>query len=113
MSSPHRTKRTEMGKTMYCFIQNVPVSSYLIAIAIGDIECREIGPRSHVWAEKEVIDKAVYEFGETEEIMKIAESICGPYLWGIYDILVLPPSFPVGGMENPCLTFVTPILLVS
>lgn len=50
---------------------------------------------------------------QTEEMLLAAESICGEYVWGIYDLIVLPPSFPYGGMENPCLTFVTPTLLVS
>ena len=50
---------------------------------------------------------------QTEEMLKTAEELCGPYLWGVYDLLILPPSFPYGGMENPCLTFVTPTLLVS
>ena len=55
---------------------------------------------------------AAYEFSETETMLQKAEELCGPYVWGIYDILVLPPSFPYGGMENPCLTFATPTLLV-
>ena len=58
------------------------------------------------------VDKAAYEFAETETMLQKAEELCGPYVWGIYDILVLPPSFPYGGMENPCLTFATPTLLV-
>ena len=58
------------------------------------------------------VDKAAYEFAETETMLLKAEELCGPYVWGIYDILVLPPSFPYGGMENPCLTFATPTLLV-
>ena len=58
------------------------------------------------------MDKAAYEFAETETMLQKAEELCGPYVWGIYDILVLPPSFPYGGMENPCLTFATPTLLV-
>lgn len=49
---------------------------------------------------------------QTEDMLQAAEAIVGPYLWGVYDLLVLPPSFPYGGMENPCLTFVTPTLLV-
>ena len=59
-----------------------------------------------------LVDKAAYEFAETETMLLKAEELCGPYVWGIYDILVLPPSFPYGGMENPCLTFATPTLLV-
>lgn len=95
------------------FIQDIPVPAYLIAIAVGALESRRIGPRSHVWAEKEIIEDCAYEFGETEQQLKTAEDICGPYVWGIYDLLVLPPSFAFGGMENPCLTFVTPTLLAG
>ncbi len=86
--------------------------SYLIAIAAGRLESRKIGPRCSVWSEKEMVDKAAFEFSETEDMLKTAEELCGPYVWGVYDILVLPPSFPYGGMENPCLTFCTPTLLV-
>lgn len=60
-----------------------------------------------------MVDAAAYEFSDTEKQLVVAEQICGPYVWGIYDLLVLPPSFPYGGMENPCLTFVTPTLLVK
>ena len=101
------------GKKVYRFHQKVPIQSYLIAIAAGNIQSRKIGPRTHVWSEKEYVDKAAYEFAETEIMLQKAEELCGPYVWGIYDILVLPPSFPYGGMENPCLTFATPTLLVS
>ena len=92
---------------IFCLI----FQSYLIAIAAGDLESRKIGPRSHVWSEKEYVDKAAYDFAETETMLQKAEELCGPYVWGIYDILVLPPSFPYGGMENPCVTFATPTLL--
>ncbi|CAH1169848.1 unnamed protein product [Phaedon cochleariae] len=106
------TKTLQAGKLSH-FIQKVPVPSYLIAIAVGALESRKLGPRSHVWAEKEIIDECAYEFADTEHQLKTAEDICGPYVWGIYDLLVLPPSFPYGGMENPCLTFVTPTLLAG
>lgn len=99
--------------TTTTFIQKVPICAYLIAIAIGEIEGKKIGPRSTVWAEGKLIDQAVYEFAETEKQLQTAEAICGPYEWGIYDLLVLPPSFPFGGMENPCLTFVTPTILAG
>uniref|UniRef100_A0A8C3E1C7 Leukotriene A4 hydrolase n=1 Tax=Corvus moneduloides TaxID=1196302 RepID=A0A8C3E1C7_CORMO len=72
-----------------------------------------IGPRTLVWAEKELVDKSAYEFSEAEAMLKTAEDLAGPYVWGQYDLLVLPPSFPYGGMENPCLTFVTPTLLAG
>jgi len=75
------------------------------------VESRRIGPRSHVWSEAAFVEQAASDFSETEHMLKTAEELNGPYLWGIYDILVLPPSFPFGGMENPCLTFATPTLL--
>ncbi|XP_046356909.2 leukotriene A-4 hydrolase-like isoform X2 [Haliotis rufescens] len=95
------------------FLQEIPIPSYLLAIVAGDIESRKIGPRSKVWSEKEFVDEAAYEFAETEEMLVAAESLMGPYVWSQYDLLVLPPSFPFGGMENPCLTFVTPTLLAG
>lgn len=101
------------GRTRFQFVQKVPIPSYLIAIAVGKLESRKLGPRSHVWAEPAMVEKAAYEFAETEEMLQTAEEICGPYVWGIYDLLVLPPSFPFGGMENPCLTFVTPTIIVN
>ncbi|KAL3285509.1 hypothetical protein HHI36_000040 [Cryptolaemus montrouzieri] len=107
-----RTRELHDGK-LFHFVQDVPIPSYLIAIAIGALESRKIGPRSHVWAEEEIIEQSAFEFANTEHQLQTAESICGPYVWGIYDLLVLPPSFPFGGMENPCLTFVTPTLLAG
>ncbi|GFG38329.1 hypothetical protein Cfor_10358, partial [Coptotermes formosanus] len=104
---------TSTGLKLHKFEQPVPIPVYLVAIAVGFLESRKLGPRSHVWSEQQVVDKAAYEFAETEEMLLVAESICGEYVWGIYDLLVLPPSFPYGGMENPCLTFVTPTLLAG
>lgn len=72
-----------------------------------------MGPRSHVWTEPELARASEYEFIDTEKFLSAAESLVGPYVWGIYDLLVLPPSFPYGGMENPCLTFITPSLLAG
>lgn len=99
--------------TTFKFRQPVPIPSYLIALAVGDLESRKVGPRSLVWSEKEFVDQSAYEFAETEAMLKAAEDVCGPYVWGQYDLLILPPSFPYGGMENPCLTFVTPTLLAG
>jgi aminopeptidase N len=90
-----------------------PIPSYLIALAAGDIARRDIGPRSAVYSEPAVLDAAAYEFADTESMIQAVESLYGPYLWGRYDILVLPPSFPFGGMENPCLTFATPTILAG
>ena len=74
---------------------------------------RDISPRIRVWCEDEQLDASFYEFGETEKWLQSAETYCGPYVWKRYDLLVLPPSFPYGGMENPCISFMTPTLLVS
>jgi len=101
------------GRTPYRFRLEQPVPPYLIALAIGELEFREIGPRSGVWAEPAVVDRAAAEFGEVEQMMDAAERLYGPYRWGRYDILVLPPSFPFGGMENPRLTFATPTVLAG
>ncbi|XP_060927955.1 leukotriene A-4 hydrolase isoform X1 [Limanda limanda] len=101
------------NRIIYKFRQPVAMPSYLIAIVVGDLESRVIGPRSRVWSEKEFVDKAASEFSETETMLTTAEDLAGPYVWGQYDILVLPPSFPYGGMENPCLTFATPTLLAG
>ena len=95
------------------FRQPVPVPSYLITLAVGNLESRPLGPRSSVWSEPEVVDKAANEFVDTEKMLKAAEEICGPYIWGVYDLLVLPPSFPFGGTENPCLTFITPTVIAG
>uniref|UniRef100_A0A8C8BKL7 Leukotriene A-4 hydrolase n=1 Tax=Otus sunia TaxID=257818 RepID=A0A8C8BKL7_9STRI len=103
----------DSSRKIYRFSQNVPIPCYLIALVVGALESRKIGPRTLVWAEKELVDKSAYEFAEAEAMLKTAEDLAGPYIWGQYDLLVLPPSFPYGGMENPCLTFVTPTLLAG
>jgi leukotriene-A4 hydrolase len=90
-----------------------PIPPYLIALAIGEIAFRPIGQRSGVYAEPSVVEKAASEFGDVEKMMAAAEALGGPYRWGRYDILVLPPSFPFGGMENPRLTFATPTVLAG
>lgn len=101
------------SKTDYNFRQRNPMPSYLICIVGGDLTSRDIGPRSKVWAEPEWVERSAYEFAETELMLEKAEELLGPYVWGHYDLLVLPPSFPLGGMEYPCLTFVTPTLLAG
>ncbi|KAI0566489.1 membrane alanine aminopeptidase [Gracilaria domingensis] len=89
----------------------VPIPSYLFALACGSLESRALSPRCKVWAQPGVIENAAYEFAEVEQMLTAAEDLAGPYVWGRYDLLVLPASFPYGGMENPMLTFVTPTLL--
>ncbi|XP_072026586.1 leukotriene A-4 hydrolase-like isoform X2 [Amphiura filiformis] len=104
---------SDSAKKTYCFEQKVPIPSYLVAIVVGALESRDIGPRSRVWSEAEYVEKGKEEFSETETMLQTAEALLGPYVWGQYDLLILPPSFPYGGMENPCLTFVTPTLLAG
>eukprot|EP00927_Polykrikos_kofoidii_P023592 TRINITY_DN21684_c0_g1_i1.p1 TRINITY_DN21684_c0_g1~~TRINITY_DN21684_c0_g1_i1.p1 ORF type:complete len:677 (-),score=108.76 TRINITY_DN21684_c0_g1_i1:368-2347(-) len=101
------------GWSRHSFEQSIPIPAYLVAIVCAALESRRVGPRSHVWSEKEMVDACAWEFEDTEKFIASAEALCGPYRWGIYDLLVLPPSFPYGGMENPCLTFVTPTLLAK
>jgi len=100
---------------IYTFKQPVPICTYLIALAVGALESREIGPRTRVWSEKSMVDAGAFEFAETEEFIQVAEKVLGcPYLFSnTYDVLLLPPSFPYGGMENPNLTFCTPTLLAG
>eukprot|EP01104_Vermistella_antarctica_P013635 TRINITY_DN415_c1_g4_i2.p1 TRINITY_DN415_c1_g4~~TRINITY_DN415_c1_g4_i2.p1 ORF type:complete len:653 (+),score=175.32 TRINITY_DN415_c1_g4_i2:58-1959(+) len=97
----------------YSFAQTNPMPSYLVALVIGKISAKTIGPRSSVWSEEVNLEKGAYEFAETEDYLVAAEALLTPYIWGRYDLLLLPGSFPYGGMENPCLTFVTPTLLAG
>ncbi|XP_057296389.1 leukotriene A-4 hydrolase-like isoform X2 [Hydractinia symbiolongicarpus] len=104
---------TSNGKKTCHFEQKIPIPSYLLAMAVGALEFRTVGPRSKVWCEAEMIDACEYEFAKVEEMLKAGESLMGPYVWGQYDLLILPPSFPYGGMENPCLTFATPTVIAG
>jgi leukotriene-A4 hydrolase len=97
----------------YRFQMPQRIPGYLMAIAAGDIAFAPLGPRSGVYAEPSVVAKAAAEFEDTEKMMAAAERLYGPYRWDRYDILVLPPSFPFGGMENPRLTFATPTVLAG
>mgnify|MGYP002630762365 CR=1 FL=1 len=108
------SKRKAEGGTTFYFEQKVVIPAYLLCLAVGQLQSRVVGPRTSVWSEPSVVDAAAHEFGQTEEFISTAERIMGqPYVWERYDILCLPPSFPFGGMENPCLTFVTPTLLAG
>jgi leukotriene-A4 hydrolase len=98
-------------KGVYKWRQPVPTSAYLIALAAGHLDFRDISRRVRVWAEPEIVEDAASDFSQTEEFLQAAESLTCAYVWTRYDVLCMPPSFPYGGMENPCLTFVTPTLL--
>jgi leukotriene-A4 hydrolase len=102
----------ERGGT-YRFHMPQRIPAYLMAVAAGDIAFAPLGPRSGVYAEPSVVARAAAEFADTEKMMAAAERLYGPYRWDRYDILVLPPSFPFGGMENPRLTFATPTVLAG
>jgi leukotriene-A4 hydrolase len=97
----------------YRFSMRQPVPSYLIALAVGDLRFKSMGRRTGVYAEPQVVDRAASELSDTEKMVVATERLYGPYRWGRYDILVLPPSFPYGGMENPRLTFATPTILAG
>lgn len=113
MSANKRHGDDHGGPSVLHFEQTIPIPSYLIAIGAGDLQPRQLGPRCTVWAEPAIIEAAAYEFAHAEKFLEEAERLAGPYVWDIYDMLVLPPSFPYGGMENPCLTFLTPSLLAG
>jgi len=95
------------------FRMRQPIPSYLIALAAGELEFRSLGERAGVFAEPALVETAAREFADTEAMIGAVEEMYGPYRWGRYDLLVLPPSFPFGGMENPCLTFTTPTVLAG
>jgi len=87
--------------------------SYLIAIAVGDLEYRFLGNRTGVITEPSQIDAVAKELESLPELLSKAEAYLGPYIWGNYTILILPPSFPMGGMENPLLTFASPTIITG
>ncbi len=104
---------TKSADGIYKFEMKQPIPSYLLALAVGDLEFRSLGNRSGVYAEPSIVEKSAYEFVDLEKMISAAEALYGPYRWERYDLLVLPPSFPFGGMENPRLTFATPTILAG
>jgi leukotriene-A4 hydrolase len=99
--------------SIYHFKMDLPIPAYLMALAVGDITFRKIDDRTGVYAEPAMIEKARYEFEDVGKMVHTAENLYGPYRWGRYDVLVLPPGFPIGGMENPRLTFCTPTIIAG
>ena len=112
-SGIYQSKIDNGESTTYFYEQKIQIPSYLIALAAGAIEERVISDRSKVYGEKELVDLAAEEFNGIENFIQIAESYISPYVWGEYNLLVLPSSFPFGGMENPTLTFVTPSIIAG
>lgn len=109
MSASNPQQKNETGT--YKFEMKQPISSYLLALAVGDVSFKPISNRSGVYAEPSLVDTAAWEFADLEKMIAGAEELYGPYAWERYDVIVLPPSFPFGGMENPRLTFATPTIL--
>jgi leukotriene-A4 hydrolase len=100
-------------KGEYSFVMPQAIPSYLIALAVGDLKFKATGPRTGVYAEKPIVNAAAKEFADTESMLAASEKLFGPYRWSRYDILVMPPSFPIGGMENPRLSFITPTVIAG
>lgn len=111
MSASNPTEKNESG--IYHFKMPQPIPPYLIALAIGDLDFGKIGDRTAVYAEPSMLESSVYEFADMEKMLIAAEDLYGKYLWERYDVIVLPPSFPFGGMENPRLTFATPTIIAG
>ncbi len=109
MSAENPTRKNADGVYQFRMPQRIP--SYLLALAVGDLEFRPLGPRAGVYAEPSVVEQAAWELADTPKMIDAAEKLYGPYRWGRYDVLILPSSFPFGGMENPRLTFATPTIL--
>ncbi len=101
------------GTRAFRFRMPQPIPSYLLALAVGSLASRDLGPRSRVYTEPEMLDAAAWEFEGVDAMLRTGEEIFGPYRWERFDFLVMPPSFPYGGMENPRLTFLTPTLLAG
>jgi leukotriene-A4 hydrolase len=98
---------------VYEFSMPQPIPSYLIALAVGDLHFKSMGKRTGVYSEKGILDAAAAEFSDTESMLIATEKAFGPYSWDRYDLLILPPSFPFGGMENPRLSFITPTVIAG
>ncbi|KAL5711162.1 leukotriene-A4 hydrolase [Ranunculus cassubicifolius] len=101
------------GRMVEEFVMEQPIPPYLFAFAVGEIGFREVGPRTRVYSEMvtSVLDAAAKEFAGTEEMIRQGEKLFGDYDWDRFDLLVLPPSFPYGGMENPKMVFLTPTVI--
>lgn len=111
MSAENPMVKNDSG--VYTFSMKQPVPAYLLAIAVGDITFHSLDDRSGVYAEPVLLDRAANEFQDLPKMIDAAEKLYGPYAWGRYDLIVLPPSFPFGGMENPRLTFATPTIIAG
>lgn len=105
--------RVKSADGIYNFKMDQPVSSYLLALTVGDLEYQSLGRNCGVYAEPNMVKKCAWEFSDMQSMIDSAEALYGKYAWGQYDVVVLPPSFPFGGMENPRLTFATPTIIAG
>jgi aminopeptidase N len=113
MAAAQVSVNEDAGVTSCRFDMPQAIPSYLFALAVGNLEARDLGSRCRIYAEPEVIEEGAWEFSETEAKLLEAEKMFGPYVWDRYDMLLMPPSFPYGGMENPRLSFLTPTLITG
>ncbi len=114
MSAPKSAEPiTQGGESVFSYKMPHSVAPYMIAIGVGDLAFKSLGKRTGVWTEPVMLDRAAAELADTEKMVEAAEKLYGPYRWGRYDLLVLPPAFPYGGMENPTLTFLTPTFIAG
>jgi aminopeptidase N len=114
MSAPKSAEPiTQGGESVFSYRMDHSVAPYMIAIGVGDLAFKSLGPRTGVWTEPVMLDRAAAELADTEKMVEAAEKLYGPYRWGRYDLLVLPPAAPYGGMENPTLTFLTPTFIAG
>jgi aminopeptidase N len=97
----------------YFFTMPQAIPAYLIAIGVGDLHFKPMSHQTGIYAESNVLNAAVAEFDDTQAMIDKAEEMYGKYRWGRYDLLILPPSFPFGGMENPRLSFITPTVIAG
>lgn len=111
MSAENPQAKSPDGR--YTFSMKQPIPAYLMSLAVGNFDYRKIGRNTGVYAEPEALDKAAWEFAEMQDMLDAAEQLYGPYRWDQYDVLLLPPSFPFGGMENPRITYATPTILAG
>lgn len=111
MSAENPQSKNATG--IYTFKMEQPIPGYLIALAVGDIAFKSVGPRTGVYAVPAVVQQAAAEFSDMQKMVDEAEKLYGPYVWGRYDLLILPAAFPFGGMENPKLTFATPTIIAG
>jgi len=109
MSAENPKEKNATG--VYRFEMPQAIPSYLLALAVGDLEYRAFDGRSGVYALPSVAEAAAWELADTPKMIDAAEKLYGPYRWGRYDLLILPASYPFGGMENPRITFATPTIL--